>query len=338
MFVRNAWYVAALATEVGRSLTQRWIVGDPVVLYRTENGTPVALEDRCPHRFFALSKGRLVGDDIECGYHGLTFDCTGTCIGIPGQANIPPRLRARAYPVVERWNWLWIWPGDPDKADPALIPDFHWNDDPDWDPVGGHIHYDAQYQLLVDNLLDLTHETFVHRNTIGNAAVAHTPAKTTVEDPVVRVERVMRDCPAPPLFEKVRGFAGNIDRWQLIRFEPPANIWIDARGLPAGTNDADNGLRWFVLNSITPETESSCHYFWAISRCFAQGDAQISSLIHDQIYTTFMEDKDVLETQQRMIETERHGRPLLSVNADAALVAARRITDRLIAEEAEGSA
>lgn len=334
MFLKNAWYVAAWGHEVGRSLLQRWVTGEPLVLYRTEDGQPVAMEDRCPHRRFALSKGTLVGDAIECGYHGLVFDCTGKCLAIPGQTNIPPRLAAKTYPLAEKWQWVWVWMGDPEKADEDMIPDFPWNDDPrNWKPVGGVVHMKANYQLLVDNLLDLSHESFVHKNTIGNFAVAEAPITFRVEDPRVRIERIMRDIPAPPLFVKVRGFKDNIDRWQIITFEPPSNIVIDARALPTGTNDIDNGLRWQVVNSITPETESSCNYFWTVTRCFELDDQEIDKLIEDQIYATFMEDKEVLEIQQHLIDTDQSDRRVYNVNADAGAVAARRIMGKLVSDE-----
>ena len=339
MFLKNTWYAAAWGQEVGRELLQRWVTGEPIVLYRTEAGEPVALEDRCPHRRFALSKGTLKGDAIQCGYHGLVFDCGGKCTHIPGQANIPPRLRVRTYPIAERWKLVWVWMGDPEAADESLIPAFPWLDDPDdWRPVTGTVHMDAHYQLLVDNLLDLTHETFVHKNTIGNFAVAETPMTVKIEEPNVHVERVMRDIPAPPLFEKVRGFKDNIDRWQIIDFLPPSNIVIDARAVPAGTNDLDRGLRWHVINSITPENESSCNYFWSVSRCFELENETIDTLIEDQIIATFMEDKGVLETQQHMIETDDPDRRIYDINADAGAVAARRIVKKLIEGERAAAA
>lgn len=333
MFVENQWYVAAAAAELGRQLIGRWICGEPVVLYRTEAGAPVVLDDRCPHRRYALSKGKLAGDAVQCGYHGLQFDAAGTCIKVPGQGNIPPRLKARTYPVAEKHRWVWIWPGDPALADPAKIPDCHWNTEPGWQPVIDYIHIKANYQLLVDNLLDLTHETFVHAGTIGEAAVAATPAETKIEGRVVRVERVMPGCEAPPLFKKVYGFTGKIDRFQLIRYEPPSFIWIDARAYPEGTRDLATAMRWWVMNAITPESETTLHYFWSVSRAFAQDSDEVSKIIHGGVVKTFREDQEILETQQRYLETDDPRRPLMSVNCDFGNVASRRIVAELIASE-----
>jgi phenylpropionate dioxygenase-like ring-hydroxylating dioxygenase large terminal subunit len=338
MFLKNTWYVAATAQELGRELIGRWICEEPLVLYRREDGAPVALEDRCPHRKFALSKGQLVGDEVQCGYHGMKFDCTGACTFVPGQDNIPPRLKARVYPVVEKHCWVWVWMGDPADADESLIPDYHWNQAAGWAPVMGYLNFQANYQLVTDNLLDLTHETFVHQGTIGNQAVAHTPMKTRSEGDTVSIERVMEDCDPPPLFKRCRGFTTNIDRWQRIRFEPPAHIWIDAGGVPTGTEmdpvTNDMALNWMVLNALTPERDGSTHYFWSVSRRFNLDDEELDGLLSQQIVNTFEEDRDVLETQQELIETDQSGRPLLAVNCDAGNAAARKIMDKLIQAEA----
>ena len=332
-FVKNAWYVAAASEEVGRALTPRWITGEPVVLYRTEAGQVLAMEDRCPHRRAALSKGRLVGDAVQCGYHGMTFDGSGACVRIPGEQLIPAALAVRTYRIVEKWKWLWIWMGDPATADESLLPAFHYNDAPGWVATGGCITVKANYQLLTDNLLDLTHETYVHGKTIGNNAVVDTPMTWKMDGNEVHVERMMRDTPPPPLFQKVRNFQGHIDRWQIIRFQVPAHISIDARGLPAGSDDLTAGLRWFSINSITPVDERTSRYYWTITRCFDLDDTALSQMIHDQIHATFMEDVDVLEAQQIMIDTDRPNRGVISIRADGASVAARKIVQRLVQRE-----
>jgi len=133
MFPRNFWYVAAWDTEIRRQeLLRRTICSEPIVFYRREDGTPVALEDRCCHRHMPLSDGVLKGDNIECLYHGLTYDPSGTCIHIPSQTTIPAEAKVRSYPVFEKHHWIWIWMGEPALANPDEIEDFHWLDDPDW--------------------------------------------------------------------------------------------------------------------------------------------------------------------------------------------------------------
>ena len=335
MFLRNCWYIAAMSHEVGRALMQRWILGESVVLYRTEAGRAVAMRDACPHRSYPLSKGCLDGDNVRCLYHGLEFGPDGRCVRIPGQVTIPPRAKAHTYALVERWRWLWIWMGDPNKADESLIPDMHWNEAPGWIPTGGHFHINCHYQLLVDNLMDLSHETFVHPTTIGNAAVAEAPCTTTVDGDRVRTYRKMEACPAPPLYVKLRGFSEPIDRIQDINFSPPSHIVIKSRSVPHGSDPerTNLGLEYRVLNGITPATARSVHHFWAVPRNFAPEDS-VTAAFHEGSVRAFSEDIGVLESQQDRIE-QLGGQPAwIDINADSGGIAARRIVARLIAAEA----
>jgi vanillate O-demethylase monooxygenase subunit len=334
MFLKNAWYVAAWSHEIGRTLTSRWISDEPLVLFRTEAGRVAVLEDRCPHRRAALSLGQLIGDTVQCGYHGVTVDCSGACVRIPGQDTIPPAMRARSYAVAEKWQWVWVWLGDPAAADESLIPDLRWNSEPGWVSTGGMIEVKANYQLLTDNLLDLTHETFVHGKTIGNKVIVEWPMQHKVEGNEVHVQRIMRNTPPPPLFAKVRGTNDNIDRWQVIRYQVPANISIDARAYPAGNEDLSAAMRWFSINSITPVDERTSRYYWTITRCFAQDDIELTELIYKSIHATFMEDVAVLEAQQIRIEKDRPGRHEVALRPDAGYIAARRIIERLLRDEA----
>jgi vanillate O-demethylase monooxygenase subunit len=171
MFLRNYWYVAAYDHELAPRPFRRIVLGEPIVLYRIEDGTPVALEDRCAHRHLPLSMGKVVADTLQCHYHGLRYDRNGVCVRVPGQELVPRSARVKSYPVVERYHWLWIWMGDPALADADKIPDYHWFDDPNWGAKGEYLHVNSNWQLIVDNLLDLTHLAFVHETTIGNPAL-----------------------------------------------------------------------------------------------------------------------------------------------------------------------
>jgi len=335
MFLKDCWYVAAMSEEVDpHGLLQRWLLNESVVMYRTQSGRPVALLDRCPHRSYPLSKGERIGDSIRCNYHGLVFEGDGRCTQIPGQKNIAPRCRATTFPLVEKHRFLWIWMGDPALADPESIPDMHWNDDPAWIPTGGHFHIACHYQLLVDNLMDLSHETFVHASTIGNAAVAETPCKTEVNGTHVRTYRLMEDCPAPPLYVKLRGFAENIDRTQDINFTPPSHIVIKSKSVAHGQGDsAALRLEYRVLNGITPATEKSCHHFWAVPRNFAP-DPAITAAFHEGSVRAFTEDIEVLVRQQEMVDRMQNGERWVDINADSGSIAARRIVAKLLEEEA----
>lgn len=136
-FPLNAWYVAAWSHEVGRQeLLARTICNTPIVFWRKSDNTIAALEDACWHRLLPLSLGRLDGDEVVCRYHGLAFDGDGKCARMPSQDKLNPSACVKSFPNVERHRFVWIWPGDPALADPSLVPDMHWNDDPEWEGDG----------------------------------------------------------------------------------------------------------------------------------------------------------------------------------------------------------
>lgn len=263
-FPLNAWYAAAYDVELRRESMQRTICNKKVVMYRRTDGTPVVLEDACWHRLLPLSLGRLEGDDVVCGYHGLVFNPSGRCVSMPSQETLNPSACVRSYPVVERHRFIWIWPGDPALADPAKVPDMHWNDDPHWAGDGEVIHVKCDYRLVIDNLMDLTHETFVHGRSLGHREVAEAPFDVTHNDETVTATRWMHGVPPPPFWAEQLGKPGEVDRWKIIRFEAPSTVVIDVSVAPAGTSaregDRSQGVTGHVLNTITPETGTSCHY------------------------------------------------------------------------------
>lgn len=339
MFIENAWYVGAWDHEVGRqALLRRTLLDVPVVFYRREDGTPVAMEDRCCHRHAPLSKGRLVGDNIQCPYHGLTYDPSGQCVLVPGQTTIPPDARVRGYPTVERYHWIWIWMGDPALADPDKIEDFHWMDDPDYRARGEKLELEGNYILLVENLLDLSHLSFIHPSTLGTDAVAQTPMKAEREGDLVRVTRWVLDNTPPPIFQKAGRFAPDdrIDRWQIIEFTPPAFVRLDVGGALAGTGapegDRSQGFTMRNLNAITPETETTTHYFWAQAHDFRIDEPWITDMLYQNVHTAFLEDLEIIGLQQANVNT-RPDAVRVDINHDGGGLQARRIIEALAAEE-----
>jgi vanillate O-demethylase monooxygenase subunit len=341
MFPRNFWYVAAWDDEVKRGqLMRRTICGQPIVLWRKEDGTPAALEDRCAHRHMPLSDGFLRGDNVECPYHGLTYDASGACVRIPSQNLIPPSVRVRSFPVVERYHWVWLWMGDPALADPAAIEDFHWNDDPEWGFKGTRLDLPGNYLLLVDNLLDLTHLQFVHRTTLGTQAIAAVPIKTEREENLVRVTRWIMDSPPPPFFQKAGGFKPdeNVDRWQIIEFTPPGFVRLDVGCARSGTGaregNRSQGISMRNLNAITPETETTTHYFWGQAHNFRLGDPSFTDLIYRQVVIAFNEDLGIIRAQQANLTAYGENLPgQMDFNQDAGGIQARHIVDAILAAE-----
>ena len=336
-FLENYWYAAAWTDEISAAPLARRILDRPVALFRTEAGRAAAFDDCCPHRMVPLSRGRVEGETLRCGYHGLRFDCSGKCIEVPGQVSIPPRARVTSYPLVERWKLAWIWMGDPALADPALIPELTWLDSPRWTAAHGTITYDCNYVLLLDNLIDLSHTTFVHQRTIGTDDVAKTPVKTSGDARHVLVERYMKDTEPSIMYKRAGGFTGKVDRWQKIEYTPPTNIVIDAGAVPAGTGDKKRGIDTRIINIITPQSARSTFHFWAFARDFKLDDPAITDYLSEAINVTFSEDKALIDEQQKNVD----GRPqqrMLDNNADSGVVLTRRIVERLLAEEASRSA
>jgi len=339
MFLKNAWYVGAWDTEIGRQkLLRRTLLNEPVVFYRQEDGSPVALEDKCAHRHAPLSSGKLVGNSIQCPYHGLEYDATGACVRVPGQSSVPPDCRVRSYPVIERNQWIWVWMGDLALADPDDIEDFHWMDDPGWRAKGELMHLKADYKLLVENLLDLSHLSFIHATTLGTSAVAETPMKVDRGDSHVTVTRWVMDSTPPPFFEKAGGFApdDHIDRWQHITWTPPAFVRLDVGAATAGTGaidgDRSQGFTMRNLNAITPETETTTHCFWAQAHDFRTDEPWITDLLYENVHTAFLEDLDIIKAQQENVLT-RPDAPRVDINHDGGGLQGRRVIERLVEEE-----
>jgi len=337
MFLYNHWYVAAWSTEVGSQPLARTLLNEPVVLYRTADGKAVAMEDRCPHRRAPLSLGKVVDDRLQCHYHGLQFAPGGACVRIPGQERIPASVCVRTYPVEDRYRWVWIWMGNPDEADPDLIPDYRWMTDSAWGAKGDRYHVKANWQLIVDNLLDLTHLAFVHESTIGNAAVAESADVKVTRGPAnVLVTRWIIDQPPPPTYAKVGNFSGHVDRWQFIDFTAPSFLRLHVGATPTGTGgpegNLEGGIQMRNLNCITPETETTTHYFWAQAHNFDPHNQAVTDLAFEQVSTAFREDVVVFEAQQRVISQWPDSKEV-DINSDAGGIQARRILARMHAAE-----
>jgi vanillate O-demethylase monooxygenase subunit len=335
MWLRNCWQVIAFSKEIGTTPLARTVQDEPIVMFRTQAGEAVALADRCPHRFAPLSCGRVIGDQIQCGYHGLCFDRDGHCTRVPGQDSLPQRARVKKYPLFERHSFAWIWMGEAEQAGSDTVPDFHWMDDPAWATVAGYHHFGANYQLINDNLLDLSHESFVHEETIGNESVAEAPASVTLHGEVLRVHRDMLNIEAPPFYTQTTGFPGRINRWHTNHFTPPGFHVIENGSMPADAPDRSHALERKVLNLITPETRTSSHYFWGIVRQFRRYDRLLDQTIREGIVRTFNQDKSILEAQQRAIGLDPDNASFpVSIRVDAGPTQGRKLVKTMLAREA----
>lgn len=341
-YVRNAWYVAAWSDEmeIARPFAIT-IMGDPLVLYRTDGNRIVALADRCAHRFAPLSLGRCEGTGIRCMYHGLLFNAEGKVIEIPGQDTIPPRAGVRAYPAVERHSWIWIWMGDPELADEALIPPAIGLEHPDYVLGHGTLDYEAEARLINDNLLDFSHLAYVHGDSFGATTTwATTRARVTPLDRGVRIEWWLTDQPGAPARadrDRLR------DRWQTYDFlVPGVMLMTGGGGFPSGTAEAlgyatpdlstsQEGVT-FTNQAVTPMTEATARYFFSWGPHVSQGGERERDLLMGMAHQAFAEDRVMIEGQQKIVNLTR-GVNIMPRNGDKAITIFNRILERMIRQE-----
>jgi vanillate O-demethylase monooxygenase subunit len=341
-FLRNTWYVAMFASELeeGR-LAHRTIMNEPIAFYRKEKGGIAAITDRCPHRFVPLSMGRLQpGDRVQCIYHGLEFGADGKCALNPhGSHKISSALDLRSYPVVEKHTLIWIWMGDKTPR-PELIPDYSCLDNrPELHITRpGYIKVKAHYQLLVDNLLDLSHISYTHAGILGNADTATAEPMVEQDGDVVTVTRNSMNAETPGILKMMSpGGFDRGDQWQSISWFPASNLRLEFGASKVGEPKA-RGTGYFALHFLTPETERTTHYNYTAARWNVLTDDERNKQIRDLIYKmrTFAfaeQDVPVIEAQQVSMDQARDelNPALLSVDAGPSRYV--RVLDRLLAQE-----
>lgn len=335
--VRNRWYAAAWDGEVAHQPLSRKICGEPIVMYRKLDGTVVALRDACPHRLLPLSMGIREGDNIRCRYHGLVVTPKGTPCEMPlRNERVNERVSTPVYPVIEKHRLVWVWIGEPEKADPAIVPDFWPCSTEGWVFDGGYMQVGCDYRLFIDNLMDLTHETYVHSGSIGQIELMEAPLETRTEGNTVYLSRWMPDIEPPPFWRDALKSDGRVNRWQVCQFLEPCSVIIDVGVSPVEAGDTleshDSGVRGFVIDSMTPETETSCHYFWGMARNFDIENQGLTARIKDGQSRIFDEDIEILERQQRSI-AENPDMTLRILSIDSGGSRARRILEKLVTHD-----
>ena len=338
-YVRDNWYPAAWSREIERALSKRTLLEQNIVLYRKMDGTIAALEDLCPHRFLPLSQGNLIDDNVQCGYHGLIFNCTGACVRVPGREGkkIPSVISVRHYPVHESMGLVWIWMGDPDKADTSKIFHLPQYDMDDWSVVHGDaLHISANYLSLADNLCDPMHVAYVHESTLGNKEGLGVPITCERTDYGQLTTRWLIDVPPIPLFKKFFSFQGNVDRWQLYHFHAPSAAIIDfgsadtGNGAPDGNRD--DCVQIFACHFLAPVDERNSIDYWLHVKNFVPNDADIDEKLTDQFRLAFNEDKDVLEYIQTAEDKYKDRKPI-RLAIDQAPLQMREIVTKMIEQE-----
>jgi len=341
-FVRNCWYVVGWSHEIPRELSTTRVMGEDIVLYRTEAGTPVALEDQCPHKRLPLSLGQLKGDAIQCGYHGMTFGASGRCVRIPGQDNMPDSAQVRAYPMHEANGIVWIWMGDPALADPALVFDLPELHQEGWAPhFGDGLHIAANYVHLADNLCDPSHVAYVHPTTLGSPESEGVPVEVERQGRTVITSRWIRDAPPIGFFKAFGNFKGHVDRWHYYYFHAPNIAVIDFGStdaeLNAGEDERHLGVRLFALHFLTPISETETVDHWMHVRNIGLDDPAMGDRMNEQFRIAFDEDKLVLEAIQEREKVPMTRRPVrLAIDKGPNLM--KKIISEMAAEEHAGKA
>ncbi len=334
--IRNAWYVAARGVEITRTPMAKTLLGSSIVLFRSENGDPVALQNRCCHRSFPLVEGKLEGDVLTCGYHGFRYDISGRCIEVPSQQRPPVDIRLRAYPLLEKGPFVWIWTGEPDLADASALPEQEWLDHPEWAVNIGYLYIRGSYVHLHENLLDLSHLSFLHETTFGTPEYARAPLEQKVSDNHFEAWRHV-ECKLPPIYAKPLGWEGQ----QALRssgslFVSPGlhvNTGI-LKNLEISESAQQPQPMVKVSQLITPETNTTTHYYYAQCRNFAIHDRDMGDFMLQANQAAFSEDMFAIEKINELQDIDNNPDFFeVNVAADNPGVSMRRYLRRLAEAE-----
>jgi len=335
-YPRNCWYVAAGRAELGRDLLARELLGERIVLYRKENGEPVALQDRCPHRGYPLSKSELIGDQIQCGYHGMAFNPGGQCTHIPSQDNVVKAMRTKAYPLAEKWLWTWIWMGDPELADPSLIPSCGYEDLPYENHFVGCVPIAGNYQMLIDNSLDPTHASFLHKGGLDNEEKSELgTARSRVEQDGSMVRQVMEvksfdpQGPVAQAFQLEEGVL--VDRTLTNMLQAPC--FVNVITTFTDSSNADRVLSEIIASiPIVPASPGRCYHFVATSTSYADSE-------NLGPYLLMLIDQDAVALKAIQEAAEDDGDNFeISVRSDEAGIRARRLLWAMVDVEGKNAA
>ena len=337
-FLKNTWYIFALSEEITHeAFVHRKIAGEDLLVYRQTDGTLAAIHDLCPHRFVPLHMGRQVGDTIQCGYHGLEFGADGRCVKNPVlDAPIPGKACVRSYPVIERDTIVWIWLGDPDSADAALVPDYGFLSEPGRRNVGGYLHTRANYQLSTDNLLDLTHVQFVHRSLQASEAFERLEFRVEQDTDSVTTWLTFPSGRPGPLFQKFLDPETPLDLTFELRWNPPSCCRLRVTGNPPGESDKQI-FETMSAHIVSPETEETSHYFYINSRTHDLDKPETDQALRDWQEQGFnQEDKPMLEAQQRFLgKRDLMSLEPVGLRTDGGALRARRLlTEKINLEQA----
>ena len=329
-FPLNCWYALGWAEDFNAdSIAARRVAGIALIVFRGPTGNLAALEDRCCHRQAPLSLGAIENGHVRCGYHGMKFAPNGQCIEIPGQANVPESYRVRQYPVIERQNVAYVWLGEGERSPADSLPDLYWHGSRDWAMRPRHIHVQANYQLVTDNILDFSHLTWLHDASFGTASAATTKGEVTRQPGGLELRYFYANTPITDFHTKLTGYRGNVDRQHVITWHAPAMAHVASQFWPAGKTDERPFIEFRSSHFLTPETDTTTNYYWTHANRADLANEEQMDLTYDVVTRAFaVEDRPMIEAQQRNI---RDGQTMNPAVWDEALTLARHETARLLA-------
>jgi len=340
-FLLNTWYAAGFSADFGRTPTLRTLLERDIVFYRTEAGEAIALNDRCPHRFAPLHRGQVIGDALRCPYHGLQFGAGGACVHNPiGDGKIPRAAKTTAYSLAERDGIVWIWFGQ-EPADESKIRRWPEFESPEFESIEGYVHVDADYQLVADNLLDLSHAEFLHPNLATPGFNRRTQYSMEHVGQTVIARNWRPNEPITKLWEMAFGAQApsHVDHRAIVQWEPPSTLHLEIGVTHVGRATAE-GPTSKQAHLVTPERAGTCHYFWKFARDFQRGDSEFSARLKTAIQGAFEnEDEPMIEAQHRSMAGQSFEslKPVL-LPTDSASVRARRVLQQLLDQQTSGQA
>jgi phenylpropionate dioxygenase-like ring-hydroxylating dioxygenase large terminal subunit len=343
MFIKNAWYCAGWDYELSQgkeALLARRLANEALVLYRKLDGAVVAMEDRCAHRQAALHLGRKEGDALRCMYHGMKYGPDGRCVEIPGQRAIPAAACVRTLPVIEKDNWIWVWMGDPARADPELICFAVGPGEPDWNIRTSKITVKANYRLEIANLMDLSHLQWIHPTTLGGTdAWINAKPQRTITARGVTTTMNFRRVPAPAFARHLFPADAVFDIDAIVQMSLPCNFVIHFLVYTPGSNSEGPSNGQLLLDSyssqaVTPVDEETCEYYYSWGSSKQTDRPGLRDLLFETVDKAFREDRVVLEAQQRNFKERPDGNKL-NIALDAGPEMLLRLLDKFLAEERE---
>jgi phenylpropionate dioxygenase-like ring-hydroxylating dioxygenase large terminal subunit len=285
--------------------------------------------------------GKVIkGDIVQCPYHGLEFDPTGACVLNPhGTKNIPSRARVRSYPTIEKHKAIWIWMGD-QPADPAKVPDFSVLDNvPELHATKrDRITIKANYELIIDNLLDLSHTSYLHEGILGNSETVESDITVEQDRDDIVVERHASGVTAPGMFAMFLAKPGLVDKFTSMRWMAPSTMRLVTGVCPVGAKP-ETGTGYHAIHLLTPETDKTTHYFFTAVRFNVQTpDEKLNVQLQEKIATmrrfAFEEqDAPVIEAQQRIIDEALTPVDPVILAIDVGPVRYKRILQKMIESE-----